>query len=134
MKAQTEAKPYDTINVTPMLDLAYVLLVIFIIMTTATVQGLSINLPKPSDKPNPVKKESRIVQVMPGGRYLLNGAAVSFGEMESMLTATRARFPDMSLMVKGDPEADYANVVEVIDLAGRLNIANLGLVTAKIGT
>ncbi|MEI6299802.1 MAG: biopolymer transporter ExbD [Betaproteobacteria bacterium] len=134
MKAQTEAKPYDSINVTPMLDLAYVLLVIFIIMTTATVQGLSISLPKPSDKPNPVKKELRIVQVMPGGRYLLNGASVSTGELESMLSATRAKFPDMSLMVKGDPEADYANVVWIIDLAGRLNIANLGLVTSKIGT
>ena len=134
MNVQAEAKPYDTINVTPMLDLAYVLLVIFIIMTTATVQGLSISLPKPSDKVNTVKKELRIVQVMPGGRFLLNGAAVSLGDLESMLSATRARFPDMSLMVKGDPEADYATVVAVIDLAGRLNIANLGLVTAKIGT
>jgi len=134
MNVQAEAKPYDSINVTPMLDLAYVLLVIFIIMTTATVQGLSINLPKPSDKPNTVKKELRIVQVMPGGRYLLNGASVTMPEMESLLTATRDRYPDMSLMVKGDPEADYAHVVGVIDLAGRLNIANLGLVTAKIGT
>jgi biopolymer transport protein ExbD len=134
MNVQAEAKPYDSINVTPMLDLAYVLLVIFIIMTTATVQGLSISLPKPSDKVNTVKKELRIVQVMPGGRYLLNGAAVSIEEMESLLSATHSRYPDMSLMVKGDPEADYANVVAVIDLAGRLNIANLGLVTAKIGT
>jgi biopolymer transport protein ExbD len=134
MKAQTEAKPYDSINVTPMLDLAYVLLVIFIIMTTATVQGLSISLPKPSDKSNPVKKELRIVQVMPGGRFLLNGASVSPAELESMLTATRGKFPDMSLMVKGDAEADYAGVVWIIDLAGRLNIANLGLVTSRIGT
>ena len=46
MKVETETKPYDTINVTPMLDLAYVLLVIFIIMTTASVQGMKINLPK----------------------------------------------------------------------------------------
>jgi biopolymer transport protein ExbD len=134
MNVQADAKPYDSINVTPMLDLAYVLLVIFIIMTTATVQGLAINLPKPSDKVNTVKKELRIVQVMPGGRYLLNGASVSLAEMESLLSATHSRYPDMSLMVKGDPEADYAHVVAVIDLAGRLNIANLGLVTAKIGT
>lgn len=134
MQVQAEAKPYDSINVTPMLDLAYVLLVIFIIMTTATVQGLSINLPKPSDKVNKVKKELRIVQVLPGGRFLLNGAAVSFAELESLLSSAHSRFPDMSLMVKGDPEAEYASVVSVIDLAGRLNIANLGLVTAKMGT
>ena len=42
---------YDEINITPMLDLAYVLLVIFIIMTTASVQGIKVNLPKASEAP-----------------------------------------------------------------------------------
>lgn len=134
MHVQTETKPYDSINVTPMLDLAYVLLVIFIIMTTASVQGLNISLPKPSNKPSTVKKEMRIVQVMPGGRLLLNGASVSLPQLESLLTSLRGRDPEFSLVVKGDPEVDYAHVVEIIDLAGRLNIANLGLVTARIGT
>jgi biopolymer transport protein ExbD len=134
MHVQAETKPYDSINVTPMLDLAYVLLVIFILMTTASVQGLSINLPKPSNKPSTVKKELRIVQVMPGGRLLLNGASVTLGELEALLTAVHSRAPDMSLVVKGDPQAEYARVVEIIDLAGRLNISNLGLATAKIGT
>ncbi|MBT9526027.1 MAG: biopolymer transporter ExbD, partial [Rhizobacter sp.] len=45
MKVQGANKAYDDINVTPMLDLAYVLLVIFIIMTTASVQGIKVNLP-----------------------------------------------------------------------------------------
>jgi biopolymer transport protein ExbD len=134
MHVQTETKPYDSINVTPMLDLAYVLLVIFIIMTTASVQGLAINLPKPSNKPTLEKKEMRIVQVLPGGRLLLNGAGVTMAELESLLAALHAREPDFSLVVKGDPEADYASVVAIIDLAGRLEIANLGLVTARIGT
>ena len=48
MQIQSEDKPYDDINITPMLDLAYVLLVIFIIMTTASVQGTKVNLPKAS--------------------------------------------------------------------------------------
>ena len=37
MHVDTDSKPYDTINVTPMLDLAYVLLVVFILMTTASI-------------------------------------------------------------------------------------------------
>ncbi len=134
MQLQTETKPYDSINVTPMLDLVYVLLVIFIIMTTASVQGLNINLPKPSNKPSTVKKEMRIVQVLPGGRLMLNGASVTLPQLEALLTSLRSRDPEFSLVIKGDPEVDYAHVVEVIDLAGRLNIANLGLVTARIGT
>lgn len=134
MQVQAETKPYDSINVTPMLDLAYVLLVIFIIMTTASVQGLSISVPKPSNTPQTVKKEVRIVQIMPGGRLLLNGAAVGAAELESLLAAARARNPELSLVVKGDPQAEYARVVEIIDMAGRLNIGNLGLATARIGT
>ena len=81
MHVQTETKPYDTINVTPMLDLAYVLLVIFIIMTTASVQGLKINLPKPSNKPALTPpKDVRIVQILPNGSLMLNGSPVTLQE------------------------------------------------------
>ena len=134
MQVQNETKPYDSINVTPMLDLVYVLLVIFIIMTTASVSGLPINLPKPSNKPNPVKKEMRIIQIMPGRVLLLNGASVSLAELESRLGAAKALDPELSLVVKGDPAVDYASVVEIIDMAARLQIGNLGLITARIGT
>ncbi len=133
MKVQTEAKPYDTINVTPMLDLAYVLLVIFIVMTTASVQGLKINLPKPSNKPSLEKKEVRIVQILADGSLMLNGAGLSMAELESRLTAAHARDPEMPIVIKGDPQVNYAKVVDIIDMAGRLNITNVGLVTARIG-
>ena len=53
MQIQSEQKPYDDINITPMLDLAYVLLVMFIIMTTAAVQGIKVDLPKASSAAEP---------------------------------------------------------------------------------
>jgi biopolymer transport protein ExbD len=134
MKVETETKPYDTINVTPMLDLAYVLLVIFIIMTTASVQGMKINLPKPSNKPSTVQKEVRIVQILPDGNLLLNGAAITLPELEQRLTVAIAKDKDAPVMIKGDPQAHYVKVVEIIDMAGRLGISNVGLVTARIGT
>ena len=52
MQVQSEDKPYDDINITPMLDLAYVLLVIFILMCTASVAGTKVNLPKASNTPH----------------------------------------------------------------------------------
>jgi biopolymer transport protein ExbD len=67
MQIQDESQPYDTINITPMLDLAYVLLVIFILMTTAGVQGLTMNLPKPSNKPSTEQHEVKIVQIQESG-------------------------------------------------------------------
>jgi biopolymer transport protein ExbD len=132
MQIQAEAKPYDTINVTPMLDLAYVLLVVFILMTTASVQGLHISMPKPSNTPSTEKHELKIVQVMPGGELLLNGAPVSPEQLEAQLVAAKSRDAQMSVAIKGDARAQYAKVITVIDLCNRLQV-NMGLVTSRIG-
>jgi len=134
MQVQEDSKPYDTINVTPMLDLAYVLLVIFIVMTTASVQGLKIDLPKPSNKPSTEKKEIRVVQIQPDGILLLNGAAISMAELESRLASAMAKDPQTSIVIKGDPQAYYEMVVNIIDMAARLNITNVGVVTSRIGS
>lgn len=133
MQVQSESQPYDTINITPMLDLAYVLLVIFILMTTASVQGLTMNLPKPSNKPSTEQHEVKIVQVQQGGALLVNGVGVSLAELESQLNAVKARDPKFSVMIKGDANAPYAGIIAVVDLITRLEIENVGLVTARIG-
>jgi len=134
VQVQTENKPYDSINVTPMLDLAYVLLVVFILMTTATVQGLTMNLPKPSDKPSTEKHEIKIVQITAEGSVLLNGAGVSMDELSSQLSAAKARDPKVSVMIKGDPRTQYKRVIAVVDLVNALAIEGVGLVTARIGS
>src|SRR6201995_5887919 len=103
MQVNNDAKPYDTINVTPMLDLAYVLLVVFILMTTATIQGLNISMPKPSNKPSTEHHEVRIIQIIPSGAVLLNGVGVSLPELESRLTALQSCDPKFSVAIKGDP-------------------------------
>ncbi|MGZ8270739.1 MAG: ExbD/TolR family protein [Methylophilus sp.] len=134
MQVQNDAQPYDTINITPMLDLAYVLLVIFILMTTAGVQGLTMHLPKPSNKPSTEKHDVKIVQVQQGGGVTINGAGVSMAELESQLNSAKAADPKFNVMIKGDAKAPYAGVVSVIDLVNKLEIENVGLVTGRIGT
>ena len=133
MQVNTEAKPYDSINVTPMLDLAYVLLVVFILMTTASVQGLTITMPKPSNKPQTEQHELKIVQISAEGTILVNGVGVTIAELESQLASAHARDPKMTVAIKGDGKARYQGVVAVIDLCNKLQV-NMGLVTARIGT
>lgn len=133
MQVNTEAKAYDSINVTPMLDLAYVLLVVFILMTTASVQGLSITMPKPSNTPSTEKHELKVVQIAPDGGVLLNGVGVTLDELESQLLAAKGRDAQMSVAIKGDGRTQYQKVVSVIDLCNKLQV-NMGLVTARIGT
>ena len=132
MKAQADNEPYDEINITPMLDLAYVLLVIFIIMTTAAVQGIAVNLPKASDAPSIAKPQTKAITVTGDGTIYLDTYPVTLEQLESTLLQYKAVNPELPVVVKGDSQVQYQLVVEVLDLLGRLDITQIGLVTQKL--
>src|SRR5262245_38558788 len=131
MHVQTEAKPYDTINVTPMLDLAYVLLVVFILMTTASVQGISLSLPKPSAKPPTETHEVHVLRVDPGG-LRLDGTQRTETQLRSDLIAIRSRDAGATVVIQGDGATAYARVVAMIDLCNDVRIG-MSLATSRIG-
>lgn len=132
MQVQSDNKPYDDINVTPMLDLAYVLLVIFIIMTTASVQGIKVNLPKASNTPSLAKPQTKAVTITEDGRIFLDAYPVSLAELETRLAQLKAANPSLPVVVKGDARVQYEKVIDVLDLMGRLEITQLGLVTQRL--
>ena len=132
MQVQNETQPYDTINVTPMLDLAYVLLVVFILMTTASVQGININLPKPSAKPPTEKHEMHVLTVNPDGSLKLDGAPKTVEQMHGELTAIRTRDAQAGVVIQGDAKSHYEQVVSMIDLCNEVQIG-ISIATARIG-
>lgn len=132
MRTQDEGQVYDDINVTPMLDLAYVLLVIFIIMTTATVQGIKVNLPKASSAPSLAKPQTKAVTIAQDGTVYLDTFPVTMPELENRLRQYKAANANLPVIVKGDAKVQYERVVEVLDLLGRLDITQLGLVTQRL--
>jgi biopolymer transport protein ExbD len=131
-KVQDGNEPYDEINVTPMLDLAYVLLVIFIIMTTASVQGIKVNLPKASNTPSLAKPTTKAVTIREDGQIFLDTYPVTLPELEQRLTQLKAANPSFPVVIKGDARVQYERVIEVLDLCGRLDITQLGLVTQRL--
>lgn len=132
MKYQDETDIYDEVNVTPMLDLSYVLLVIFIILTTATVQGIKVNLPKASSTPSLAEPKTKAVTITEDGTIYLDTYPVSLTELESLLRQYKAVTPDLPVIIKADANIQYQRVVDVLDLVGRLEISQLGLVTKKL--
>ncbi len=131
MKAQEEDAPYDDINITPMLDLAYVLLVIFIIMTTASVQGIKVNLPKASSSASLAKPKTKAITVSDTGDIFLDAYPVTLSELEDRLRTEKALDPEIPVVVKGDATVQYQRVMEVLDLLRRLDLNQVGLVTGK---
>ncbi|HUJ27002.1 MAG TPA: biopolymer transporter ExbD [Myxococcales bacterium] len=132
MNVQTEDKPYDDINITPMLDLAYVLLVIFVIMTTATVQGMRVNLPKASPARSLAKPTTKAITVTEDGKVFLDTIPVSLGELEQRLVQQKAVTPEFPVVVRGDGGVQYQSVIDVLDLLGKLNITTVGLATKPL--
>ena len=132
MQIQDDNEPYDQINVVPMLDLAYVLLVIFIIMTTASVQGIKVNLPQASNAPSLAKPQTKAITITEGGQIFLDTYPVSLDELRTQLAALKAANPELPVVVKGDSVVQYGRVMEVLELLGQLDITQLGLVTQKL--
>jgi biopolymer transport protein ExbD len=133
MSASAEEKDvYDEINITPMLDLAYVLLVIFIIMTTASVQGITVNLPKASEAPSIAKPKTKAISITADGTIYLDTYPVTLAELERLLRQYKAADPSLPVIIKADSTIQYQKVVDVLDLIGRLEISQLGLVTQRV--
>lgn len=130
--ASADDKSYDDINVTPMVDLYLVLLLIFIIMTTAGVQGVKVNLPSASSKPASQKMDqpkTQAITVDPEGKILLNTLPVTLAELESKLAELKAATPEIPVVVRGDRASQYQGIMDVLDVLGRVGITQIGLAT-----
>jgi len=131
MHVQEDNQPYDEINVTPMLDLAYVLLVIFIIMTTASVQGVRVESPKAQTSASLAKPQTKAVTISERGDMFLDAYPVSIEQLEQRLSQLKSRNPSQPIVIKGDAHVNYAKVMEVMELLKRLDITEIGLVTRR---
>lgn len=120
------------INVVPMLDLAWNLLVVFMIVVTASVQGISVNLPKASAAVSKIKPTTKAITITAEGTIFLDSYPVTIGELEVRLRQAKAADPNLPVVVRGDEKISYKNIIEVLDLLQKLEISQLGLVTQKL--
>ncbi len=128
---KTENTPYDEINVTPMLDLAYVLLVVFIIMTTASVQGVRVKSPVSESAQNLAKPQTRAITITADGAVYLDAYPVTLEQLRDSLARYKAANPALPVVLKGDAAAPYDKVMAVLDVVKRLDITEVGLVTQR---
>lgn len=123
-------KSYDDINVTPMVDLYLVLLLIFIIMTTAGVQGTKVDLPRSSSKPPELgAPKSKAITVNNAGQIFLDTIPVSLQELEQKLREHQAANPEFPVVVRGDRQVQYQGVMDILDVCGKLGLTKVGLAT-----
>jgi biopolymer transport protein ExbD len=120
------------LNITPLLDLAFVLLVIFIITTTPLVNDLDLNLPAASRHPKDPPRKANYITVEAGGRLWLNKKIVDLAGLQQTLIGLRLEDPDLSVIVRGDSKTRYRQIHAVLDACQQANVVKVDLATEPL--
>lgn len=123
------------INITPLLDLAFVLLIIFVITRPLLEQNIDLQLPKNMGGPetrNIDRGNVRLVEIDSSGRYLYQGRYVSFAQLESDLVATFRQKPKLIVEVRADERTPWNYVAALFDACTRHGITQVSAKTAPV--
>jgi biopolymer transport protein ExbD len=126
---------FAEINITPLTDIFLVLLIIFMVTTTAIAEsgtqnaGLKVNLPKagtPGEGPIP---NDVAVAILEDGRTVVKGELVDETQLAAIFQAAKARNPATLVLVQADQGVPHGRVVAVMDLARRHGLERLAIAT-----
>lgn len=123
------------INITPLLDLAFVLLIIFIITTPLLEKGLDLKLPKANaqaDKPLD-KKDIRTVEINPQGLYAMNKRTMKLDQLMAQLEQDFKYNPNLVVYVRADENSKMKDFVALTDACQRKGITRYSIRTEPIG-
>ncbi len=118
------------LNITPLLDLAFVLLVIFILTTAPPVTDMDIALPSAANvNPKDAARKAYYVSINNVGKVSLNGVDMNEDQLLLTLVEFRKSDPDLNVVLRADSAIDYQRVVNVLDVLIAANVAKVGLAT-----
>ncbi len=117
------------LNITPLLDLAFVLLVIFIITTTPIVNDLDLNLPKASQHLKDPPKDAYYITIDGNGTIWMMKAVVELANVQPTLASLRVDNPDLGVIISGDSKTKYGRIRAVLDACQAANVVKVELAT-----
>ena len=121
------------LNITPLLDLAFVLLVIFIITTVPPVNDLDLKLPDAAKRLKDPPHKANYISIEANGALYLNKKRVADAQdMLQTLVGLRMDDPDLNIIVRGDGKTKYRQIRAVIDVCQQANVPKVDLATEPL--
>jgi len=117
------------LNITPLLDLAFVLLVIFIITTIPPVENKDLKLPTASKTLKDPPRKANYISLQADGKLFMNRGEIQMSELLGKLISMRTDDPDLNIIVRGDGKTKYKEIRAVLDLCQQANVPKLELAT-----
>jgi len=111
------------INITPLLDLAFVLLIIFVITTPLLEQSIELKLPKGGRADRPVNaRDFHTVEINSRGSYVFDGKPLSLAQIENSVVADARANPNLVLRIRADRATPFDHVFQVTDMCANNGI------------
>jgi len=117
------------LNITPLLDLAFVLLVIFIITTIPPVKDMDLKLPTASKHQKDAPRKANYISVQADGTITLNTSIIPLDKLLITLISLRTDDPDLNVIVRGDAKAHYKQIRQILDICQQANLVKVDLAT-----
>jgi biopolymer transport protein ExbD len=117
------------LNITPLLDLGFVLLVIFIITTIPPVKDMDLKLPTASKHQKDPPRKAFYISVQANGNLSLNQESLKIDDLLGRLISLRTDDPDLNVIVRGDTKTKYKQIRAVLDICQQANLAKVDLAT-----
>jgi biopolymer transport protein ExbD len=117
------------LNITPLLDLAFVLLVIFIITTMPPVNDLPLKLPTAAKHLKEPPRKANYITVQADGKVFMNKKLVDVADLQQVLVSLRMEDRDLSIIVRGDGKTKYKQIRAVLDACQGAYVEKVDLAT-----
>ena len=117
------------LNITPLLDLAFVLLVIFIITTIPPVKDMDLKLPSAAKHEKDPPRKANYISLQANGELFLNTKELAMNDLLPTLIGLRTDDPDLNVIVRGDAKTSYKKIRDVLDICQQANLPKVDLAT-----
>ncbi|MCG3156919.1 MAG: Biopolymer transport protein ExbD [bacterium] len=123
----SKTKIVSDINVTSLLDIAFVLLIVFIIAAPFMRSGVKVDLPG-TIAPQPQPPRAIVVTVSRTGEAFVDGERTALAGIGASISAKLKNAPNQPVLIEGDTRAEYGKIVAVMDMVRQAGIQNVGLI------
>ena len=127
--SHTAHETLTELNITPLLDLAFVLLVIFIITTLPPVENKDLKLPVAARNPKDQPPKANYISLQADGKLFFNRDPIQMGDLLQTLIDKRMDDPDLHVIVRGDGKTKYKGIRSILDICQQANVPKLELAT-----
>ena len=123
--------PYTEINVIPLVDLTFNLLVIFMLATPLLESTINVKLPTSKSGETVAEKTARVISVEKTGRVTLDDVSVPLATLQKEMEKLAAKDPEIPVLVRADENIPYRQFVAVVDILKAAGVRKMGIVTTK---